>query len=120
MVQPSIRIRAGKAIDVMVLHEISQKGDICAIPLHFGDPVVQNGYVAGGRSERIDNQIPYGEIEHATYVILVVANNIYRIVVSFANNVYISGRFELREEFQILFKTSVKPNAVNAVELCDV
>lgn len=120
LVQPSILIRAGKAIDVMVLHEVSQQGDIGAISLHFRDSVVQSGYVARGRSERIDNQIPYGKVEQATYVVLVVANSIYRIVIHFANNVYTSGRFELREKCQILFKASVKPNAVNAIELCDI
>ena len=120
LVQPRIRLRAGKAIDVMVLHKVSQKGNICAISLHFCDSVVQNGYVARGRHEGIVDQIPYGKIEHATHVILVVANNIYRIVVGFANNVYIGGRFELREKLQVLFKTSVKPNAVNAIELCDI
>ena len=99
----------------MVLHEVSQKGDICAISLHFGDSVVQIGDAARDRSERIDDQIPYGKVEQATYVFLVTADNIYRVVIGFTNDVYPSGRFKGREKLLVLFETSVKPNTVNAI-----
>lgn len=120
LVQPRIRSRVGEAIDVVVLHEVSQKGDICAISLHLGDSVVQSAHVARDRSERIDDQIPYGKVEQATYVILVIANSIYGVVVGFADNVYTSGRFEGRKKLQVLFKTGIKPNTVNAIELGNI
>ena len=104
----------------MVLHEVSQKGDICAISLNFGDSVVQIGHAARVGSERIDDQIPHGKIEQATYIVLVIANSIYRVVVDFTNNVYPGGRFEGRKKLLALFKTSVEPNAVNAIERSDI
>ena len=63
LVQSRIVYRIGEAVDVVVLHEVSQKRNVCAISLHFGDSVVQIAHVARDRSERIDDQIPYGEVE---------------------------------------------------------
>ncbi len=115
LVQSRIRNRVWEAIDVVVLHEVSQKGDICAISLRFGDSVVQIAHATRDGSERIGDKIPHGKVEQATHVILVIANIIYRVVVDFTDNVYPRGRFEGREELLALLKTSVKPNAVNAI-----
>ena len=120
LVQSGIRYVVGKAIDVVVLHEVSQKGDICAIPLHFGDAAVQIGDAAVVRSKRIDEQIPYGKVEEATDVVLVIADTIYRVVVDFTDNIYVGGCFEGRKKLFVLLKTSVKPNAVNTIERSDI
>ena len=104
----------------MVLHKISQKGDICTVSLHFCDSVIQVGYVAKVRRECVDDQIPYGKVEQATNVILVIANLCYGIVIDFTHDVDAGSRFERREKLLVLFKTSIKPNAVNAVELGNI
>ena len=85
----------------------------------MGDSVVQSAHIVVVL-EHIVDQIPHGIIEHATYVILIIANKFYGVVVGFANNVDPSGRFELGEELQVLFETGVKPNAVNAIEFGDI
>ena len=115
LVQPGIRYRIGETIDVVVLHEVSQKGDICAISLHFGESIVQIAHATGDGSEGIGDQIPHGEVEQAAHVFLISANPIYRVVVHLTHDVYPGGLFEIREKLHVLFKTGVKPNAVNAV-----
>ena len=47
----------------MVLHEIAEQGDVCAVSLHLGDSIVQIAHAARVGSEGIDDQIPYGEVE---------------------------------------------------------
>ena len=120
LVQSNILYRVGETIDVVVLHKISQKGNICAISLHFGDSVVQIGDAATDGTEGIGDQIPYGKVEQSTHVILVIANLRYRVVVDFTYNVHSGGRFEGRKKLLVLFKTSVKPNAVNAIGLSNI
>ena len=63
LVQSRVGYRVGEAVAVGVLHEVSQKRNVCGGSLHFGDSVVQIAHVARDRSERIDDQIPYGEVE---------------------------------------------------------
>ena len=75
----------------MVLHEIPQEGDIRATSLHLCDSVVQIGHVAMYVSKRSYDEIPYGKVEEATHVTLVVANTAYRVIVDFTNHVYPSG-----------------------------
>ena len=47
----------------MVLHKVSQKGDIFATCLHLSESVVQSGNVASVRAKGGDDHIPYGEVE---------------------------------------------------------
>lgn len=104
----------------MVLHKISQKGDICAVSLHSSDSVVQIAHAASVRRKCVDDQIPNGKVEQATYVFLVSANKIYRVVVHFTDYVYISSCFEGGEKLVVLFKTSVKPDAIDAIGLGNI
>ena len=91
LVESSIRCVVGKSIDVVVFYEIPQKGDIFATSLHLGDSVVQIGDATTVGSERSDDQIPDGKVEETTYVVLVIANSAYRVVVDFANDVHPGG-----------------------------
>ena len=91
LIESSIRCIVGKSIDVVIFYEISKKGDIFATSLHLGDSVIQIGDAATVGSECSDDQIPDGKVEEATYVVLVIANSAYRVVVNFANNVHPGG-----------------------------
>ena len=46
LVQSNICNRVGEAIDVVVLHKVSQQGDVCAISLNLSNSVVQIGNAA--------------------------------------------------------------------------
>ena len=115
LVQSRIRYGVGEAIDVVVLHEICQKTNICAISLHISNSIVQVAHATRDRSECIDNPIPYGIVEKAAHVFLIGASNSWVVVVDFTNNVYPCGGFEGCEEFIVHFTAAVEPNAVNAV-----
>ena len=98
LVESSIRCVVGKPIDIVVFHKVAQKGNVFATSLHLGDSIIQIGDAASVGPERSDDQIPNGKVEEATYVVLVIANTTYRVIVDFANNVHPSGCFKIWKE----------------------